>query len=185
MAKQFRWERAWESFAGGFTGKVAPKKGLGGYNQQSAKRERRANEDLFWALVNVLNIFGIIVLKHDDLGTAEDAEHIEFLVGGTWDANKTVVNLRHKNVRILAHEFTHAMDYLKRGWAGRAEGEFIASGGGYLLVAHYTGLYSPSFDIEYAKRQGAGTGILRRLGDYVPELFSEMCELVDSTQRGR
>lgn len=182
MAKE-RWQKAWEFFVGEFTGEgpIYPKNRWGGYSKKVSRQRDQRSDRLFWDLVGVLEDFGIQTLRHKDLGKSRDAEKKEFTVGGTWNNNpkKPTVNLLYNSPSILAHEFTHALDYLERGWSFRPSSELVACAGGYLIVCHFVGFRSPSDGIDYARRQGANRHTLRSLDEYIPRLFWIMTELIE------
>lgn len=184
MAKQQRWEMAWEFFIGEFTGNGPVfKKRSGGYNHKYAERARRERYAFFQNIIRVCDDFGIAVLKHQNLGTSHDAKGEEFPVAGTWDDSGVKINLLWQSAPVLAHEFTHGMDYLVHGPSRPARRELVACAGGYLLMCHYTGFCSPRGDVAYAKRQGATSVTLARVRDYIPRLFCQMTELIDSANR--
>ena len=127
MAKE-RWQKAWEFFVGELTGEgpIYPKNHWGGYSKKVSRQRSQRSGRLFWDLISVLEGFGIQALRHKDLGKSRDVDKKEFTVGGTWNNNpkKPTVNLLYDSPSILVHEFTHAMDYLERGWGFRPSNEF-------------------------------------------------------------
>lgn len=178
MAKQFRWERAWQHFTNEFQG-IRSRRGHSGYSPKRWRREQRASQEAYWVLIREAKALGINVYLQADLGTSRDFYGEEFRVGGTWSSWEEKIRLTHRSFHTLAHEFAHALDEILGGRMVRPDCEFVACGAGYLLVCQVAGIITPKYDVVYAKRQGATERTLEICGERTLQMFREMASLVN------
>jgi hypothetical protein len=182
MAKMTRSQRAWKLFVDAFTNAGSSRKGFG--HRTSAEHY----EKQYRKLIKLAKEFGIDVFKKSDLGVSKDAQGKEFTVGGQWAANglkRPRIELTVRSISVLAHEFAHAMDQLKRvGFRIRREDELMACAVGYMISCEILGIRNPRSDVEYAKRQGATEELLWKMQDEILDLFSDIMEMLNSEKEG-
>jgi len=168
MAKMLRRERAWQLYATAFLENRCRRP------EWSHKAKRPEHSRVYWQLVRACQELGMSVWLYRDLGEARDHFGRPFTIGGTWESWHRRINLVQRDFKILAHELAHAVDYILSGHRPPPEQELVASAAGFMLTCERLGVRSPSFDVRYAKRQGATAEHFIRLQDYILLVFDEM-----------
>src|SRR3989344_1022204 len=167
MAKMLRRDRARQYLADAFlTNKIH-------HSGWSHKAKRPDHLNAYWKLIRTATDFGMRIFLAPNLGETTDAFDRPFTIGGQF-CRDNKIKLVSRSFSTLAHELAHAVDHILGGTKTRAECELVAAAAGYFLTCEVFGVISPSFDVRYAKRQGATPQDWQRMEEYAWYVFEEM-----------